>query len=89
MVEALSFWLLAGFLQCSALFGKEAVMTYTSFFHGLRTRASSCMLQLVCEFLRTVAYGQAGVAAQLCPKCICAEAPQCLVLAWTARKAAS
>lgn len=41
------------------------------------------------EFLRMVFYGRAGVAAQLCPKHVCAEAPECLALAWTARKAAS
>lgn len=48
MVEALSFWLLTGFLQCSPLLGKEAVVTHALFFHGLRSRASLCVLRLVC-----------------------------------------
>jgi len=81
MVGALSLWLLARLWKGSC--GDTHFIPPQFVWQSILANVAVGL----CEFLRTVFYGQAGVAAQLCPKCICAEALKCLAVAWTAEEA--
>lgn len=59
-------------------FGEEAVVTHTALPHLCEQSILVCVKAGLCEFLRIVSYGPSGVAAQVCPKYTCAEAPECL-----------